>query len=142
MDEKKFNVLKNYQDTIILGHTIYINETYVHEDKSKIFLLDEIGKVKKVKKQPRGIKYYTHCYRQNELFCRDSRTWMTNEIKEFCRKHIISDSHLIGDEDTSLTYTANEMKLERTMYKSNIDEAYKELEPIDKLCNQFKFFIN
>lgn len=28
------------------------------------------------------------------------------------------------------------------MYKSNTEEADKELVPIDKLCNQFKFFIN
>ena len=35
----------------LLGMTVYIDETYVHEDASKIYLLEEIGKVKK---QPRG----------------------------------------------------------------------------------------
>ena len=50
-------------------------------------------------------------------------------------------SHLIGDEDTSLTYTANQLNLSREMYKSNTEEAYEHLEPIDQLCSHFKLFL-
>ena len=50
-------------------------------------------------------------------------------------------SHLIGDEDTSLTYTASQMNLSREMHKSNTEEAYEHLEPIDHLCSQYKFFL-
>ena len=50
-------------------------------------------------------------------------------------------SRLIGDEDTSLTYTASKMNLSREMYKSNTEEAYEHLEPIDQLCSQYKFFL-
>ncbi len=49
---------------------------------------------------------------------------------------------MIGDEDTSLTLTANELNLNRVMVKSNTEEAYNELEPIDQLCNRLKFFLN
>ena len=49
--KKTFKSLREYQNAIILGTTVYIDETYVHEDASKIYLLEEIGKVKK---QPRG----------------------------------------------------------------------------------------
>ncbi len=34
------------------------------------------------------------------------------------------------------------MKLKREMYKSNTEEAYEKLEPIDQLCSRFKFFID
>ena len=59
-----------------------------------------------------------------------------------CKKNIQEGSQLIGDLDTSLTYTAKEMNLTRTMYKSNTELAYDKLEPVDQLCNRLKFFIN
>ena len=58
-------------------------------------------------------------------------------------------SVLIGNEDTlliytakemELIYTAKEMELQRKMYKSNTEEAYKELEPINQLCSRYRFF--
>ena len=60
---------------------------------------------------------------------------------EIYKKHIVPGSHLIGDEDTSLTYTASQMNLCRGMYKSNIEDAYEHLEPIDQLCSRYKFFL-
>ena len=60
---------------------------------------------------------------------------------EICKKHIMPGSHLIGDEDTSLTCTANQLNLSREMYKSNTEEAYEHLEPIDQLCSRFKLFL-
>ena len=60
---------------------------------------------------------------------------------EIYKKHIVPGSHLIGDEDTSLTYTASQMNLCMGMYKSNIEDAYEHLEPIDQLCSRYKFFL-
>ena len=42
--------VKSYQDEIVLDKEVFIDETYVHEDKSKIFYYEEIGKIKKVRK--------------------------------------------------------------------------------------------
>ena len=61
---------------------------------------------------------------------------------EICLKHIHKNSLMIGDEDTSLTYTANNLQLTRKQYKSNTEEAYKELEPVDQLCKRLKFFLD
>ena len=52
------------------------------------------------------------------------------------------ESHIIGDEDNSLTYTAKNLDLTRTMYKSNTELTYEKLEPVDQLCNRLKFFLN
>lgn len=60
---------------------------------------------------------------------------------EICKKHIVPGSHLIGDEDTSLTYTAFQKNSGREMYKSNTEEAYEHLEPVDQLCSRYKFFL-
>lgn len=146
--DKIFEVLKNYQDTINLNNVVYIDETYVHEDTSKVEYLDEIGKVKKVKKQPRGISRNKICI----LIATDKKKSFAEIIGhgrptrlkncEICAKHIKPGSLLIGDEDTSLTYASNELKLKRKMYKSNTEEAYEKLEPIDQLCSRFKFFID
>lgn len=146
--EKIFLVLKDYQESIVLGTEIYIDETYVHEDKSKIFYYDEIGKIKKVKKQPRGISRNKICILVAtdkeksfaEIVC-NGRPQREKNF-EICKKHIKEGSHLIGDEDTSLTYVASELNLHRTMYKGNTELAYEKLEPVDQLCNRFKFFIN
>lgn len=59
---------------------------------------------------------------------------------EICKRHINPGSLIIGDEDTSLTYTANELNLRRKMYKSGTKEVYKNLEPVDKLCSRLNFF--
>ena len=59
--KKIFKTLNHYQENIILGKKVYIDETYVHEDSSKIYFLDDIGKIKKVKKQPRGISRNKIC---------------------------------------------------------------------------------
>ena len=144
--KKAFKGLEKYQDTIVLDSVVYIDETYVHEDSSKIEYKDEIGKVKKVKKQPRGISKNKICVliatdkksSFAEIVCHGRPRRLKNY--EICKRHIVSGSVLIGDEDTSLTYTANEMGLQRKMYKSNTEEAYKELEPIDQLCSRYKLF--
>ena len=60
---------------------------------------------------------------------------------EVCKKHIMFGSLLIGDEDTALTYNAFQKDLGREMYKSNTEEAYEHLEPIDQLCSRYKFFL-
>ena len=145
--KKIFKVLKNYQDDIVLNSPVFIDETYVHEDASKIEYKDEIGKIKKVKKQPRGISRNKICIliatdkkKSFALIVNHGRPQRMKNY-EICKKHIVPGSHLIGDEDTSLTYTANQMKLSREMYKSNTEEAYEHLEPIDQLCSRYKFFL-
>lgn len=144
---KIFKVLKNYQNDIVLNSPVFIDETYVHEDASKIEYKDEIGKIKKVKKQPRGISRNKICIliatdkkKSFALIVNHGRPQRMKNY-EICKKHIVPGSHLIGDEDTSLTYTANQMKLSREMYKSNTEEAYEHLEPIDQLCSSYKFFL-
>lgn len=146
--KKIFEVLKKYQDDIILDDTIYIDETYVNEDKSKIFHFEEIGKIKKVKKLPRGISRNKICIlvatdKENsfaEIVCNGRPQRIKNY--NICLKHIMRESHIIGDEDNSLTYTAKNLDLTRTMYKSNTELAYEKLEPVDQLCNRLKFFLN
>lgn len=146
--KKIFKTLSMYQSNIILGMRVFIDETYVHEDSSKIYLLEDIGKIKKVKKQPRGISRNKICIlmatdgRQSigHIVChgRPQRKLVYN----ICKRHLMKQSTIIGDIDTSLTYTANMMDLNRITYKSNTYEAYENLEAIDQLCARFKFFID
>ena len=145
---KIFLTLREYQNTIVLSGEIFIDETYVHEDSSKIFYHEEIGKIRKVKKQPRGISRNKICILvatdKTKSFAEVACNGRTQRLKNYniCKKHIKEGSQLIGDLDTSLTYTAKEMNLTRTMYKSNTELAYEKLEPVDQLCNRLKFFIN
>ena len=74
--------------------------------------------------------------------------WMKKIFKalENYQNDIVLDSPVFIDEtyvheDTSLTYTASQMNLSREMHKSNTEEAYEHLEPIDHLCSQYKFFL-
>lgn len=146
--KKIFKTLKSYQDDMTLNDTVYIDETYVHEDSSKIYVFEEIGKIKKVRKQPRGISRNKICILMatdqsksiGKVLCngRPQRKLVYN----VCRTHLKEKTTVIGDIDTSLTYTANKMSLKRIMYKSNTYEAYENLEPIDQLCARFKFFID
>ncbi len=143
-----FTVLKNYQENITLDKIVYIDETYIHVDSSDVVYEDEIGKIKKVKKSLRGISRNKICILlatdKKHSFAEIVGTGRPSRTKnyEICSKHIQKQSTLIGDEDTSLTYTANELNLKRIQYKSNTEEAYKELEPIDQLCNRLKFFLD
>lgn len=145
---KIFIVLNNYQENIKLNKNIYIDETYVHVDSSDIVYFEEVGKIKKVKKQPRGISRNKICillatdntHSFAEIVCKGRPQRLKN--LQICSKHIERNSTIIGDEDTSLTLTANELDLNRVMIKSNTEEAYNELEPIDQLCNRLKFFLN
>ena len=115
--KKIFKVLENYQNDIVLDSPVFIDETYVHEDASKIEYKDEIGKIKKVRKQPRGISRNKICI----LIATDTKKSFAlivnhgrpQRIKnyEICKKHIMPGSLLIGDEDTSLTDTVNQMML-------------------------------
>lgn len=145
--KKIFKALKNYQDGIVLDSRIFIDETYVHEDASKIEYKEEIGKIKKARKQPRGISRNKICILiatdKKKSFALIVNNGRPQRLKNFeiCKKHIMPGSHLIGDEDTSLTYTANQLNLSREMYKSNTEEAYEHLEPIDQLCSRFKLFL-
>jgi transposase-like protein len=147
--KKIFITLKNYQDSILLNNgDIYIDETYIHVDESKTYRLEEEGKIKKVKKLPRGISRNMICI----LVATDTKVSFAEivclsrpqRLKNYniCKKHILPNSHLISDEDNSLVYTINELNLTRTQIKSNTEEAYKTLEPVDKLCSRLKFFID
>ena len=146
--KKIFKTLRDYQKDVTLGKTVYIDETYVHEDASKIYLLEEVGKIKKVRKQPRGISRNKICILMatdetqsiGQIVCHGRP--QRKLVYDICKKHITNDSTLIGDIDTSLTYTSKLMELKRETYKSNTYEAYKKLEPIDQLCARFKFFID
>ena len=93
-------------------HQNHIDETDVHEDSSENYLLEDIGKIKKVRKQLRGIS------KQDLYFSCDS-------CKCFDRIH-----------------TVNQMNLTRTMYKSNTETSYAKLEPINQFCARLKFFID
>ena len=85
--------------------------------RAKIEYKDEIGKIKKVRKQPRGISRNKICI----LIATDTKKSFAlivnhgrpQRIKnyEICKKHIMPGSLLIGDEDTSLTDTVNQMML-------------------------------
>ena len=58
--KKIFFILKDYQDSICLGKEVFMDETSVHEDKSKIFYYEELGKIWKVKNSHvgyQGIRY-------------------------------------------------------------------------------------
>lgn len=146
--KKIFKAISNYQDNIILQGDVFIDETYIHEDSSKLFFYDEIGKIKKVKKQPRGISRNKICilvatdkmHSFAKIICHGRPQRILNYA--VCKQHLGNDVHLIGDQDTSLTYTVKRMKLKRTTYKVNTEEAYEKLEPIDQLCSRFKYFIS
>lgn len=146
--KKIFAVLRNYQDKIKLNGHIYIDETYIEVDRSKIEYKDEIGKSKKVLKKPRGISRNkigillaideNKCF--GEIINRGRPLRINNY--QICKKHIIPTSTLIGDEDNSLAYAAKKLNLSRIQYKANTQEAYDNLEPIDELCGSFKFFLD
>ena len=144
---KIFLSLKDYQESILLSSPVYVDETYVHVDKSKIYYTEEIGKIKKVKKMPRGISRNMICilvatddHRAIAKILNEGRPQRLNVFKQFSA-HIKEGAHLIGDEDNALAYTAKKLSLTRTMYKSNTKEAYDNLEPVDQLCDRIKFFI-
>ncbi len=145
---KIFKVIRDYQDSIILSGTIYIDETYVHEDASKIYYKEDVDDETGIKKQPRGIS-------RNKigilLGVNDKGAFAEiighgrperDANYQICAKHIVPGSLIIGDEDNSLTYAAKELNLKREMYKSNTREAYEKLKPVDELCKAFKFFID
>ena len=146
--KKIFITLKDYQKDILIGNNVYIDETYIHVDESQMYHLEETGKVKKVNKLPRGISRNMICILvatdTEKSFCEIVGTGRPSRIKncEICSKHIIPNSHLIGDEDNSLVYAATQLNLTRTQYKSNTQEAYDNLEPVDQLCARLKFFID
>lgn len=146
--KKIFLTLKDYQKQIILGDLVYIDETYVHVDKSNIYHREEIGKIKKVPREPRGISRNKICILlatdKEKSFAEITGTGRPLREKnlEICRRHLKEGCCMFGDEDTSLTYTVNEMRINRTMIKGYTEEAFEKLEPIDQLCNRFKFFIN
>ena len=145
--KKIFKALNSYQDNILLDKTIFIDETFVHEDASKIEYKEEIGKIRKVKQKYRGISRNKICI----LIATDQKlsfAHATNHGRpqrlinyEVCKKHITPGSLLISDIDNSLVYTANQLNLKRITYKSNTEEAYENLEPIDNLCGQLKHFL-
>lgn len=140
--------LKYYQDEIVLDKEVFIDETYIHEDKSKIFYYEEIGKIKKVRKEPRGISRNKICILVatdknksfGEIVCHGRPRREINY--QICKKHIQNNSTVIGDEDTSLTYASRLMGWNRTQIKAYTEEAFERLLPIDDVCNRFKFFIN
>lgn len=146
--KKIFKALNSYQDNILLDKTIFIDETFVHEDASKIEYKEEIGKIRKVKQKYRGVSRNKICI----LIATDQKlsfAHATNHGRpqrlvnyEVCKKHITPGSLLISDIDNSLVYTANQLNLKRITYKSNTEEAYENLEPIDNLCGQLKHFLN
>ena len=145
---KIFKTLKTYQETIVLKKKLFIDETYVHEDKSKIYYFDEIGVIKKIRKQPRGISRNKICILaatdETKSFAEIVTHGRPNrEINySICKKHIKNNSYVIGDEDNSLTYTSKLMNWNRTQIKAYTEEAFSTLKPIDDWCNRFKFFIN
>jgi hypothetical protein len=61
-----------------------------------------------------------------------------NVFKHFS-PHITEGTHHIGDEDYALTYMTRKLPLSMAMYKSNTQEAYDNLEPVDQLCDRIKF---
>lgn len=145
---KVFKVLEDYQNSIILKDTIYVDETYVHEDSSKIYYKDEVDEDTKIRKQPRGISRnkigilvgVNKCGSFGEIIGHGRPERLKNY--EICMKHIKPRSLIIGDEDNSLTYAAKELDLQRIMYKSKTQEAFDKLKPIDDFCKAFKFFID
>ena len=145
---KIFAALKNYQESISFSSPVYVDETYVHVDKGKIFRIDEIGKEKKVKKLPRGVSRNMICILAatdtKQSIARILNTGRPQRLRIFEQfsPHIKRGSHIIGDEDNAMAYTAKKLDLERTMYKSNTQEAYDRLEPVDQLCSRIKFFLD
>ncbi|MBR0418363.1 MAG: IS1 family transposase [Erysipelotrichaceae bacterium] len=144
---KIFVSLKDYQESIKLSSPIYVDETYVHVDKSRIYYTEEVGKRKKVRKLPRGISRNMICIlvatdsrRSIARILNEGRPQRLNVFRQFA-PHIKEGSHIIGDEDNALTYTAKKLSLTRTVYKSNTQEAYDNLEPVGQLCDRIKFFI-
>lgn len=146
--KKIFKSLEKYQENIRIYGNIFIDETYIHVDKSKTIYKKEIGKTKKVLKEPRGISINKICIllatNKVESFAEIVNKGRPTRIRnyEICKKHIVPKSLLIGDEDYSLTYAAKELNLKRILYKSNTELAYKKLKPVDQLCNRLKFFLN
>ena len=145
---KIFLAIKNYQGSIVFDTDIYIDETYVHVDKSKIYKIDDVGKIKKVKKLPRGISRNMICILvftdKNKSVAKILNIGRPQRLKvyEVLEKHVNPKTHLIGDEDNSLVYSIDRLGLTRTTYHSNTEEAYKALQPIDQLCSRLKFFID
>ena len=54
----------------------------------------------------------------------------------------MNNAKVIGDQDTSLTYTSKNMNWNRTQVKNYNEEYFKILKPIDELCGRLKFFLN
>lgn len=146
--KKIFMALKEYQENVVLGKEVYIDETFVHVDKSATYYHEKSDDKGTVKRKPRGISRNQICILvatdKDKSFAEIVSHGRPPRLKNYqiCIKHIQPESHLIGDEDTSLTYTAKEMNLTRTQIKSGTQEAFDTLEPVDQLCARLKFFID
>jgi len=137
---KIFRAVRNYQENIILYGDVYFDETYVPVNESMI-------KKHKDGTKYRGLSINTVCIAVGKdktssfaIICGRARPHKKT-IYNICREHISPYATFISDDDNSHSLTIKKMKLKHKIFHSDTEEAYKNLEPIDKYCSRLKRFL-
>lgn len=141
---KLFEVLKHYQDDIVLAGDIYIDETFCKVVKKDIRKNDK-GYVNMESNQ--------YCigigYDLKKVYCRSqglAKHTSTKRTLETFLDHIEPGSHLIHDQDHSHTALVDQLGLSSSAYSSKECRSTKEsdnpLKPINDQCSLLKQFLN
>lgn len=142
---KTFLVLKEYQNSIVLSGTVYIDETYYKVRKNDIIK-------KQNGKEFKGISYNQYCialgYDGNNIIALSEGLGKTssNKTKTAFINHIEKGSVLIHDEEKSHNILIEELNLKNKTYNSSelkgISDKNNPLRPINHQCDLLKQFLN
>lgn len=129
---KVFEVLKHYQDNIILSGKVYIDEMYLPQIKSKNKIVDG-KKLKGLSKNKFCISTGTDGYRCFFLKQGMGKPSLKKAIETY-GKHIKSESTLYHDFEKSHNILISELNLKEHSFKSiNLKKKTDDLNPLDPI---------
>lgn len=143
---KIFSSLNDYQDNIKISGNVYIDETYISVEKSKI------AKNKNLKL--RGLSKNQICIliakSENGLFVKSCGFGKptTKKIFENLSNHILKNSNLFHDGDYSHYKLIKALELNDYWFKAKLpngktnEEALEKLKTINDECRNLKFFLS
>ncbi len=141
---KTFLVLKDYQQSILLKGTVYVDEFYYKVIQSKIITKDG--------KQLRGLSKKQFCiglgYDKENIIAILEGVGKPSENKTKLAfiDYIKTNSKLIHDEEKSHKVLIDELNLTDESYNSNdlkkLDDKNNPLQPINHICDLLRKFLN
>lgn len=143
--EKLFEVLKHYQDDIMLGGVFWIDETYLSKMPSELSLDEENRKMRGLSRDKYCIVTATdgdNCV----LFASGLGKPSSARISKVMKNHIACHSTMIDDEEKSHQILVDEYHLERISYSSQetsgMDDDANPMNMINTLHKFFKKFMS